>query len=531
MDNFDDYGSLSLGCEADWESLVHLGQDGKVSVSGVQNAQQFRLWEEMQRLFQIAGPSMIVQFSALFIFPQTASVVGRTLDTQNLAGFSLGSIVGNLTCMSVMTGALTAADTLLPRSFATQNYKEMGSLAIRGLVTCGAFLLAPAVIGMNANILENFFEILGQDLGASYLASRWIRIYLLGVPPMLVFRVIQSWLNAQHSAWPMVYASVIAAYLVNPLLLKVFVPALALNGSALAISITQWIMVAVLILCLIIKPSFYQSDTLPAFSKLSIRQALARRPMLEFLGLSLGGVFSLSEWWFWECSCFIAGTLGVVPLVCHTIAYNIVPILYMPCLGISMGLSIRIGHIVVHDVPKAKMLAAWSMVFTAMFGAMVSLGLKAFRLPICKLFSDDDDVIRGCEAIWSMLCCYVFILHIFGVNSAIVKALGMQWHMAAIIFVCLWLGALPGLLYFAVYGNEGLTVIWRVLPISYGVMQILLIASYTTADWASLAKEGEDALPQGSESSSPTSTRVDEGQRLLLSANTTKSSPAVPLIF
>ena len=54
--------------------------------------------------------NLVVQFSVLWIFPLTASVVGRTLGTEALAGFSLGSLVGNLTCLSIMTGALTAAD-------------------------------------------------------------------------------------------------------------------------------------------------------------------------------------------------------------------------------------------------------------------------------------------------------------------------------------------------------------------------------------------------------------------------------------
>jgi multidrug resistance protein, MATE family len=514
MDKIDGYGSLSMGGDVDSGSDEVPLEVEEISHHDLQN---FRLGHEMKSLLQIAGPSMIVQFSTLFIFPQTASVVGRTLDTQSLAGFSLGSIVGNLTCMSVMTGALTAADTLLPRRFATHNFIEMGYLVVRGFVTCGVLLLIPSFVGMNSNLLDLFFEMLGQDPDASSLASRWIRIYLIGVPAMLVFRVIQSWLNAQHSVWPMVYASVISAYLVNPMLLKVLVPLLFLNGSALAISITQWAMAGLLVLCLVIKPSFYNRETRPSLTKRSLIHAFERKPMREFMALSLGGVFSLSEWWFWESSCFIVGTLGVVPLVCHSIAYNLVPILYMPCLGISMGLSNRIGHLVVHDGTRAKKLAAWSMLFTTMFGGMVSLGLKIFRLNICMLFTSDEDVFRGCEVIWPRLCLYIFILHIFGVNSAIVKALGMQWWMAAIIFLCLWMGALPALLFFAVYRGGGLDVVWNVLPISYGVMQILLVSSYVNSDWEAVAMGGQsrDRTRNDGKSTSPANSRHQEHLPLL----------------
>jgi Na+-driven multidrug efflux pump len=304
---------------------------------------------------------------------------------------------------------------------------------------------------------------------------------------MLCFRVVQSFLNAQHKVWPMVFASVIASYLANPLLLKLLVPLLALNGSALAISCTQWVMLGALCLFVRFQHESFRPETWPGISKSVLLQAIQQKPMTGFFVLSLGGVLSLSEWWFWETICFMVGTLGVVPLVCHTIAYNLVPLLYMPCLGIVMGLSIRLGHVVMHDVRKAKVLAAWSMLFASLFGGFVAVGLLCFRLPICKLFTKDDEVIQGSKAIWSKLCIYVFILHIFGINSAIVRALGMQWRMALIIFLCLWFGALPALWYHAVHLDGGLQVVWTVLPASYGIMQILLIASYVTVDWKEMA--------------------------------------------
>ena len=474
-------------CGLDDEGRKETQSRGSKSPQQQQDGQQesFSLCQEMKHLFGIAGPAVVVQFSMLFIFPQSASVVGRNLDTSSLAGFSLGSLVGNLTCMSVMTGALTAADTLLPRSFSTKRYSEMGIVAIRGFITCSLLLLVPCILGANTKLLDNTFQFLGQDPEASHLASQWIRLYLVGVPAMLVFRVVQSFLNAQQKVWPMVLASVIAAYVANPLFLKVFVPKMELDGSAIAISCTQWIMLGALALVMRFQKEAFHSETWPGISRRTLTKAIKRVPLIEFLMLSLGGVLSLSEWWFWETTCFAVGTLGVVPLVCHTIAYNLVPLLYMPCLGIVMGLAIRLGHIVVHDVRKAKTLAAWSMLFTTVFGGSVAAGLHSFRLQICKLFTNDEEVIRGCEMIWPKLCLYIFILHIFGINSAIIRALGMQWRMAAIIFVCLWCGALPGLWYYAIHRGGGLDVVWTVLPVSYGVMQILLIASYATVDWKS----------------------------------------------
>ena len=440
----------------------------------------------MRLLMQIAAPAVVVQFSVLFIFPQTASVVGRTLGTEALAGFSLGSLVGNLTCVSIMTGALTAADILMPRAWGAKKYEEMGILAIRSVIICIFFLLIPIIPLFTC--MEWIFDSMGQDKDASHLASQWIRIFLIGIPSTLLFKVVQSFLNSQNQVYPMVFASVVASYGVHPILLKILVPTMGENGSALAISLTQWTMIGFLFLYLHFKP-VEKPETWPRFSRASLSEALRPQPMLDFVSLSLGGVLSLSEWWLWETVCFIVGTFGVVPLVVHSIAYNLVPLLFMPTLGMSIGLTVRMGHVIAYDTVKAKLLASWCMFFTVIFGAIMATILYLFRIEIVMLFTDDMGVVEGCKEIWAKLCCYVFMLHIFGINAAILRVLGMQWRMAMIIFGFLWFVTLPAIVYFAVHRGGGLDAVWTILPIFYIVMQVFLALSYLTADWDSIGKD------------------------------------------
>ena len=62
-----------------------------------------------------------------------------------LAAFSLGTLIGNLPCLLIVEGTLSAADTLMPRALREQRYEEVGRLAIRGATVCTVLLL-PAVI-------------------------------------------------------------------------------------------------------------------------------------------------------------------------------------------------------------------------------------------------------------------------------------------------------------------------------------------------------------------------------------------------
>jgi len=444
----------------------------------------FKLWPEMKLLMKIALPAVVCSFSVLFIFPLTASVVGRNLGTEALAGFSLGSLVGNLTCTSIMVGALTAADILMPRAWGAKNYKEMGTLLIRSVIVCSFFLVIPIVPLFTC--MEWVFDKMGQDKKASHLASQWIRVYIIGVPAAFLFRVLQSFLNAQHQVYPMVFASVLSAYVVHPIVLKLLIP-MGENGSALAISFTQWVMVGFLLLYLRIKP-VEKPETWPEFSTARISEALLPKPMLDYVSLSLGGVLSLSEWWLWETVCFIVGTFGIVPLVVHSICYNLVPILFMPTLGMSIGLTVRMGNVIAYDIMKAKLLAAWCMLLTVIFGAFLASVLFIFRIEIAGLFTNDPLVVQGCEEIWPKLCIYIFILHIFGINTAILRSLGLQWRMAVIIFSFLWFITLPSIVYFAVYRGGGLAAVWSILPVFYAIIQIILALAYITADWELIGK-------------------------------------------
>jgi len=158
-------------------------------------------------------------------------------------------------------------------------------------------------------------------------------------------------------------------------------------------------------------------------------------------------------------------------------------------LGIMIGLTVRLGHLIAYDVPKAKKLAAWCMGFTTLLGLMVSTLLYHFRMKISMLFSTDEEVIQGCQEIWPKLCYYIFVLYIFGINSAIMRALGMQWEMAAIIFGCLWMGTLPALVIFAIRRGGGIDAVWSTLPLFYTGMQFLMAYSYIRVDWYQVSKD------------------------------------------
>jgi Na+-driven multidrug efflux pump len=157
-------------------------------------------------------------------------------------------------------------------------------------------------------------------------------------------------------------------------------------------------------------------------------------------------------------------------------------------LGVSVGLAVKMGHVISKSPKRAKLMAGGCMAFTAVLGFVVSLLLHLFRFPVIGAFTNDKDVLEMALAIWPELCFYLFLIYIFAIHVAILRALGMQWRAATIIMVTLYCCTLPSVIYFAVIRGGGLIAQWKVLPVCYTFMQIALAAGYVFLNWNDYGK-------------------------------------------
>lgn len=187
----------------------------------------------------------------------------------------------------------------LPRAYGAKQYAELARLAIRAICV-GCLLLAMPILPLclySATLLQT----LGQNPEASQLAQDWICWYFVGVPANLAFRVCMRFLLAQQKPWPLVIAAVVPAMFIHPVILHHLVATMGLVGSALAISITQWCMLLLLLLLMWIRPEqVYHAETWPGVTREFLYESIRIRPTLIFLRLAIGGILSMNEWWFFE---------------------------------------------------------------------------------------------------------------------------------------------------------------------------------------------------------------------------------------
>ena len=163
-------------------------------------------------------------------------------------------------------------------------------------------------------------------------------------------------------------------------------------------------------------------------------------------------------------------------------------------MGISIGLSVRMGNIVGTAPRNAQLIAAWCMAVIAVLGSSVSSLTFYLRHEIIVLFTRDEEATRLALSIWPFLCYYNFLLYLMAISNAIMQALGMQWRAAGITSASLYGLTLPSVVFFAVYKQGGLVVQWRVLAICYTVLQITLSLGYLLLNWEGHAAKVRESI-------------------------------------
>lgn len=254
------------------------------------------LLQETSALFRLALPMTVLQFSVFFIFPETASAVGLQLGKEYLAGFSLGSLTGNLTLMTITVGVVSASDTLMPRAFVSGEYEEVGKLAIRAFVATMLVMFVPCIILVSA--MDPIYRTFHQNHFVGQIAAQWLRIFVLGAPFASLVRVCQRFLGSQGVVWPIGISASVGAFFIHPLMLWLLVPTLGFMGSALAIVITQFMQISMALVYLYFRP-VHHPRTWTGLSWETFMDAVRIGPMWAYLKLSIGGVLSFTEWCFW----------------------------------------------------------------------------------------------------------------------------------------------------------------------------------------------------------------------------------------
>lgn len=200
-------------------------------------------------------------------------------------------------------------------------------------------------------------------------------------------------------------------------------------------------------------------------------------------------IYISSEWIYWELLSLMIGTLGVVPLSVHTIPTQVTIVTFMIPMGIGISLAIRIGTVLPNNSYQAKQIAFYGFIVSEFIFAIMCIAMYTSRFYIYHIFTNEPDVIDGCEEIWMKVCIYCFVLFTFAVNMGITTGLGKQWLLGTLTIVFLWFVALPCAYYFAIVKEGGLNAAWQTIWPPYICINVILLISFIMTDWEKIGMQ------------------------------------------
>mmetsp|Transcript_6276 Transcript_6276/g.8163 ORF Transcript_6276/g.8163 Transcript_6276/m.8163 type:complete len:512 (-) Transcript_6276:259-1794(-) len=442
------------------------------------------IWKEAKLLISLAIPSIIIQLS--FVVPPflAASHVGRKYGYLYLDGYTLAWGTGNLATMALLQGVFNASDTLSPQAFGSDNFREVGLIAIRTFVVSMIVILP--INAVLIPFMERMFDFLGQDPKASLYACQFYAVYVWSFPFYSLYSILWKFLAAQSIMAPMVVSTLVSTLVVLPLALEALTGLFGFIGVALSFSLFYISNSLIVILWLWYSKS-NRTGTWPGLS--AWQEALAWKKFKAFMILSVGGMLAYLEWAYWEILTLIIGTFGALPLSAHTVPRQVSDMGYILPISIGLALAIRLGATISRNVLHARLLTVTTLLVGFFLFGSIAIAAYFCRGSMIGYFTQEAEVVKICNEIWLNACLYFFFSSIFGINLGISIGLAMQWTFGVVTVICMWLIGMPTTYYFAVVRKGGLSAVWACIWPPYLLINLCMCVLFMMKDWDSVSKQ------------------------------------------
>ena len=483
-----------------------------------------RLCHELREQSQIALPTLAGLLISKIPWFVTLRFVGLLGSTQQLAAAALAMTLRNLTGLSLSVGLSSALATLTaqsrgdlqakqqqPKRLAKDDVKtdkftssddpeipiqESTSLLLlekqteahrmhissppsepllpliylyRAMVVQLLFVLPMIVWWMHG--LTDVLVGLGQGPQLSQMTAQYLQYLAPGLVCYSVQWTLVVWLQNIDMAFLPAYTSTVATLCHVPLnIFWIHYMEWGYLGAAMATTTYEVLQPVLVILYVFGTPRGRQktlkSMAAPAGRQLSFwpegRIAVSSvHGILQYLGLALPGLVSISEWWASEMTIFLAGRLQPSPdltLGAMTIFQCINTFCFMVPVSVSIAGAARVGSLLgAGDADGAHWASRVSV--TACAGASAVLGILLYWIPhdaIPSLFAPhQDDLIRETSKLIPLLALYVLGDGVQTAFNGVIKGSGRQAVSIPVVLVAYWAIGVPLAYYLAFIKHPG----------------------------------------------------------------------------
>jgi MATE family multidrug resistance protein len=429
---------------------------------------------EATALLRLGGPLMAAQLVQMAMGFFDTVMMGRVGATE-LAAVAIGTGLWH-TLFLFALGILMALSPSVAQLHGAGRYAEIAPLVRQALwigVVLGGFCF------LVLRQLQPPLMALGIESSLVPITDEYLRALSWGMWPVMVYMGLRLFSEGIARTRPVLLVSVLGLA-VNVVANYVLIfgnwgfPALGARGCGIATALGMWTVLAAMLWLLSRDPRYriyglFARWDWPCWRKL--------RPLLV-LGLPIGvGLFL--ETAVFAAVALLLGTLGAVAAAAHQVALNVAALTFMIPLGLSMAITVRVGHAMGAADPHAARFRGFTGIVLS-GGFMVAMAVLIFfgNLSIARFYTADPQVVAVAAGL-------LHLAALFQLSDGLqVSALGALRGLKdtrtpmLIVLVAYWLIAFPLAYLLGIVLDLGPTGPWFGLIAGLTVAAVLLNARF-----------------------------------------------------
>uniref|UniRef100_A0A453FCX8 Protein DETOXIFICATION n=1 Tax=Aegilops tauschii subsp. strangulata TaxID=200361 RepID=A0A453FCX8_AEGTS len=413
-------------------------------------------------------------------------------------------------------GMASALETLCGQAYGARQYHTLGLHTYRAIVT---LLVVCVPLSLLWAFMGKILALIGQDPLIAHGAGRYIVWLIPGLFANAVIQPITKFLQSQSLTTPLLLSSVATLALHVPLCwVMVFRTGMGYTGAALAISVSYWLNVAMLVAYIVMSSSCKETRTPPTIK--------AFRGVGVFLRLALPSALMIClEWWSFELLILMSGLLPnpelqtsvlsiwYIPNVdcfmwvksAYTTTLNLhfychyshsltsITLLFTIPYGLGAAGSTRVANELGAGNPEGARSAVRVVMSVAVTEAVIVSGtLLLSRRLLGRAYSSEEEVASAVAAMVPLVCITVVTDGLQGVLSGVARGCGWQHVGAYVNLGSFYLLGIPMAMLLGFVLKMGAKGLWMGV-VCGSISQTTLLSAITFfTNWQKMADEARE---------------------------------------
>jgi MATE family multidrug resistance protein len=441
------------------------------------------------------GGKEVLAISYPLILAQMSFTVQVFVDRLFLTWYSPDAVAGAVTAlfttwalMGLCLGTGEYVTTFVAQYFGAKRYDRIGPAVWQGVYFA---LASGAVIAALAPLAGPVFTWAGHAPDVQAYEVAYARILMLGGFPIVLMATLSSFFAGRGETRVILVVNVLAT-LVNALLDYLWIfgyggfPRAGVTGAALA-TVSSQVFGAGCFAALMLRRRFREEcGTLVARLEPALLARLIR------YGLPSGLQYSL-ELAAFALFMMIVGRIGTAELAASSIAFNLNMIVFMPMLGLGVGVSSLVGRHLGAERPDLAERSTWiaaglSFIYMSACGALYVLAPGLLLAPYAA--GSDPAAFRPIAAMAVVLLRFIAVYSIFDmlnvVFSAGIKGAGDTRYPLAVTVLLSWLAMLAPAYLLCLRGGGGVYTAWLCASAYIVLLGLAMMRRFVAGGWKAL---------------------------------------------